>query len=37
MNAIREIKKVKNGKVELDLPKSLNGKEVEVIVLTKFT
>ena len=34
MNAIREIKKVKNGKVEIELPNILNGKEVEVIVLT---
>ncbi|MEO8210935.1 MAG: hypothetical protein ABI840_10260 [bacterium] len=33
MNAIREIKKVKNGKVEIELPKDFNGNEVEVIVL----
>jgi len=33
MNAIREIRKVENGKVEIDLPKNFNGKDVEVIVL----
>ena len=37
MNAIREIKKVKNGKVEIELPKFLNGLEVEVIVLTNIS
>ncbi len=33
MDAIREIKKVKNGKVEILLPKNLDGKDVEVIIL----
>lgn len=33
MEAIREIKMVKNGEVHLQLPKQFWGKEVEVIVL----
>ncbi|MDQ3019227.1 MAG: hypothetical protein M3R36_01450 [Bacteroidota bacterium] len=33
MNAIREIKKVKNGKVEIELPKDFNGNNVEIIIL----
>ena len=33
MNAIREIRKVENGKVEIDLPKNFNGKNVEIIIL----
>lgn len=33
MNAIREIKKVENGKVEIDLPTNFNGKNVEIIIL----
>ena len=33
MNAIREIKKVKNGKIEIELPKDFNGNNVEIIIL----
>jgi len=36
MNAIREIKKVTNGKIEVELPKFYEGQEVEIIVLTNF-
>jgi hypothetical protein len=34
MNAIRKIRKVENGKVEIELPKDLNGEKVEIIILT---
>ncbi|MCY7362021.1 MAG: DUF2281 domain-containing protein [Ignavibacteria bacterium] len=34
MNAIREIKIVKNGKVEINLSNEYNGQKVEVIVLS---
>ena len=33
MNAIREIRKVENGKVEIDLLTNFNGKNVEIIIL----
>ena len=33
MEAIREIQTVKNGKVQLQLPKQFWGQEVEIIVL----
>ena len=36
MNAIREIRKVTNGKIEVKLPKFFEGQEVEIIVLANF-
>ena len=35
MNAIREFIKVKNHKVEINLPKNFNYDEVEVIIMPK--
>ena len=35
MEVIRAVQTVENGRISLDLPSELSGKEVEIIVLTK--
>lgn len=37
MEVIRAVQTVENGRISLDLPSELSGKEVEIIVLTKDT